>query len=82
MLGFQHESLSKSPLENAVALLTALTDVLSKGDELHLVSHSRGGLVGEILARSMRVGAAPFTAASEPAPEATGTVRSVRGAPP
>jgi alpha-beta hydrolase superfamily lysophospholipase len=61
LLAFQHESLTKSPIENARELVTQLAKVLDRGAEIHLVSHSRGGLIGELLARGMRVGAAPFT---------------------
>lgn len=44
---FEHRTLTQSPLENAIALLSALP---KRGAELHLVSHSRGGLVGDLLA--------------------------------
>lgn len=47
ILAFEHESLTKSPLKNACELINKLPDKV----KLHLVSHSRGGLVGEILAR-------------------------------
>ncbi len=47
VLAFQHESLTKSPLENTLDLLNALP----KNCELHLVSQSRGGLIGDILCR-------------------------------
>jgi CHAT domain-containing protein/pimeloyl-ACP methyl ester carboxylesterase len=47
ILAFQHESLTKSPLQNTLELIQALpTNCV-----LHLVSHSRGGLIGELLAR-------------------------------
>jgi hypothetical protein len=42
---WEHRSLTVSPIENALALLACLP----AGAELHLVSHSRGGLVGELL---------------------------------
>ena len=61
VLAFQHESLTKSPIENALALAASLAEVLDPNAELHLLSHSRGGLIGELLARSMRVGGSPFT---------------------
>lgn len=61
VLAFQHRTLSQSPIDNALALVTDLQALLGTGAEVHLVSHSRGGLVGELLARGMRVGAAPFT---------------------
>jgi CHAT domain-containing protein len=47
ILAFQHESLTKSPLENVLLLVKQLPANI----ELHLVSHSRGGLIGDILAR-------------------------------
>lgn len=62
VLGFQHETLTKSPIENALALVEHLTAHVAAGGEVHLVSHSRGGLVGELVARGMRAGARPFTA--------------------
>jgi hypothetical protein len=42
---FEHRSLTESPVTNALALVRRLP----KGAQLHLVSHSRGGLVGELL---------------------------------
>jgi pimeloyl-ACP methyl ester carboxylesterase len=47
VLAFQHETLTKSPLQNAVELIRQLP----ADTELHIVTHSRGGLVGELLAR-------------------------------
>ena len=47
----QHRSLSESPVENALTLVRNLP----KGAELHLLSYSRGGLIGELLARAGRV---------------------------
>ena len=41
---FEHRTLSKGPLENAVEILQNV----SEGANLHLVTHSRGGLVGEL----------------------------------
>lgn len=55
----EHRSLTESPIANALALVKALP---KEGVvRLHLVSHSRGGLVGELLARANRVGPEPFT---------------------
>jgi pimeloyl-ACP methyl ester carboxylesterase len=45
VLALEHKSLSVSPIQNAVAAVTALPE----GATLRLVSHSRGGLVGELL---------------------------------
>ena len=47
ILAFQHETLTKSPLQNALELIQQLPDKA----ELHVITHSRGGLVGEILCR-------------------------------
>lgn len=45
ILALEHKTLTLSPIENAIALADDLPD----GARLHLVSHSRGGLVGELL---------------------------------
>ena len=47
ILAFQHETLTKSPLQNAWELVKQLP----ANCELQLITHSRGGLVGEILGR-------------------------------
>ena len=47
VLAYQHRTLTESPLQNAVALAKVLPD----GSVLHMVSHSRGGLIGDILCR-------------------------------
>lgn len=47
ILALEHHSLTKSPIANARDLVAALP----VGAELHLVSHSRGGLVGELVGR-------------------------------
>ena len=60
ILALQHRTLTQSPIENACDLLTALAKVLPPRSELHLVSHSRGGLVGELVARGNRVGGGSF----------------------
>ncbi|WP_199261125.1 DUF7379 domain-containing protein, partial [Paracoccus binzhouensis] len=46
IIAFDHRSLTEDPAQNALDLLA----LLPRGIELHLVSHSRGGLVGELLA--------------------------------
>ncbi len=53
---FEHRSLTESPIANALALVKTLP----KGARLHLVSHSRGGMVGELLALAGRQGAEPI----------------------
>jgi tetratricopeptide (TPR) repeat protein len=62
MLALQHRTLTFSPIENARDLLKELVEFLPRGSELHLVSHSRGGLVGELIARGNRVGGGSFDA--------------------
>lgn len=47
VLAFQHETLTKSPLQNVLELLGNLPNNAT----LHLMSHSRGGLVGDVLSR-------------------------------
>lgn len=42
---FEHRTLSQSPIENAIALVEALPE----GAQVSLVTHSRGGLVGDLL---------------------------------
>jgi hypothetical protein len=56
----EHRTLSESPIRNACELL----ERLPADQQLHLVSHSRGGLVGELLCRGRVEGrAAPITTA-------------------
>lgn len=60
ILAFEHPTLTESPIANAIDLLEALS---TAGREIHLVTHSRGGLVGELLSRGMRAdGKDPFDA--------------------
>lgn len=47
---FEHRTLTESPISNAMHL----AEQLPQGAELHLVSHSRGGLVGELLCLGQR----------------------------
>ncbi len=44
--GFDHRTLTEAPLENALDFLAALPERAN----LHLVGHSRGGLVGDLIA--------------------------------
>ena len=48
---FQHRTLTHSPVKNAISLVKSLPE----GAKLHVVSHSRGGLIGELLCRGQRV---------------------------
>lgn len=45
IFGYEHRTLSESPIENALALLEALPH----GARVSLLTHSRGGLVGDLL---------------------------------
>jgi hypothetical protein len=45
IFGFEHRTLSESPIDNAIALVQQLP----AGATVSLVSHSRGGLVGDLL---------------------------------
>ena len=47
VLAFQHRTLTSSPLENVLELVKQLPSEI----ELDVVTHSRGGLVGDVLAR-------------------------------
>ncbi|WP_296699979.1 CHAT domain-containing protein [Algoriphagus sp.] len=47
ILAFQHRTLTTSPLENVLELISQLPN----GIELDLLSHSRGGLVADVFAR-------------------------------
>ncbi|RZU01009.1 CHAT domain-containing protein [Rivibacter subsaxonicus] len=49
ILAWEHRSLTRSPLDNVIELSAALADALPAGVALDVVSHSRGGLVGELL---------------------------------
>ncbi|WP_153796123.1 CHAT domain-containing protein [Foetidibacter luteolus] len=47
ILAFQHRSLTQSPLDNIAELAALLPGNIT----LHIISHSRGGLLGDILSR-------------------------------
>ncbi|WP_423064672.1 DUF7379 domain-containing protein [Chryseobacterium balustinum] len=47
VLAFQHRTLTQSPLRNAVDLAKKLPN----NGEFHIISHSRGGLIGDILCK-------------------------------
>jgi len=58
ILAFEHRTLTHSPIDNAIHLL----EQLPQNARLHLVTHSRGGLVGELLCRGqLGGGREPFT---------------------
>ena len=52
VLAFNHASLTQSPIKNALDLVQKLTPVLPEKAKLHLLTQSRGGLVGELLCRA------------------------------
>jgi tetratricopeptide (TPR) repeat protein len=57
IVAFDHPTLSVSPIDNAVDALKALP----AGTRLHVVTHSRGGMIGELLCWPQRAdGKAPF----------------------
>jgi len=47
IIGLQHETMTRSPIQNVINLFKELPAVCN----LHVISHSRGGLVGDVLAR-------------------------------
>lgn len=57
IFAFEHRTLTDSPIANALDLIKALPE----NARLHLVSHSRGGMVGELLTRANRTDRDPFT---------------------
>jgi len=58
VLALEHRSLTENPIQNVITLVESLPD----GITLHVMSHSRGGMVGELLCRgSASDGQPPFT---------------------
>lgn len=58
VLALEHRSLTENPIENVITLV----DSLPEGITLHVMSHSRGGMVGELLCRGSTLdGRAPFS---------------------
>jgi CHAT domain-containing protein/pimeloyl-ACP methyl ester carboxylesterase len=57
ILAFEHKTLSESPLKNITDLLNALPDTMM----VDVISHSRGGIVADLLARCSD-GGLPFNA--------------------
>lgn len=70
VLAWQHRSVTVGPVANTVALLQALPP----GIELHLVTLGAGGLVGELIARGMRVDGQPAFTADELSALASGAL--------
>ena len=52
IFGFEHRTFSESPIDNALALV----DALPGGARLCVVTHSRGGLVGDLLCLAVDAG--------------------------
>lgn len=52
---WEHHTLTESPIQNALDLVKELEKALPDGARLHLVSHSRGGLIGDLLCLGQRV---------------------------
>lgn len=69
VFGLDHATLTRSPIENALTLVKHTPP----GARLHLVTHSRGGLVAEVLAR------AGGLAALDPAADACFDVAALPG---
>lgn len=58
VLALEHRSLTENPIQNVITLVDSLPD----GITLHVMSHSRGGMVGELLCRgSASDGQPPFS---------------------
>jgi hypothetical protein len=72
IIGLQHETMTKSPIQNVINLFKELPAVCT----LHVISHSRGGLVGDVLARFCN-GNAGFTVAELAYFEKTGRTTDI-----
>lgn len=75
IFGLEHRTLSEDPAENALGLVK----LLPEGARLHLVSHSRGGLVGEIIARGAMSSEALQPFDTPPRHEQLATLRELSG---
>ena len=63
VIALDHRSMTESPIANALEAAQMLSELLPDDTELDLVSHSRGGLVGELLCRmNIADGSDPFEA--------------------
>lgn len=72
IIALQHETMTKSPIQNVINLFKELPAVCT----LHVISHSRGGLVGDVLARFCN-GNAGFTVAELAYLEKTGRANDI-----
>lgn len=63
VIALEHRSMTVSPIVNALEIAARLDALLVDGAEVDLVSHSRGGLVGELLCRmNIADGSDPYEA--------------------
>lgn len=60
--GFQHATVGRSPVQNALAFV----DQCEEGATVHLLTHSRGGLVAEVLVRAAAPGAGTAMPKADP----------------
>ena len=74
MFGFEHRTFSESPIDNALALARALP----AGARLSLVTHSRGGLVGDLLCLAGLTDAAIAAYRRDPPPNTSETPQQKR----
>lgn len=74
MFGFEHRTFSESPIDNALALARALP----AGARLSLVTHSRGGLVGDLLCLAGLTDAAIASYRRDRPPNTSETARQKR----
>jgi len=72
IIALQHETMTKSPIQNVINLFKELPAACT----LHVISHSRGGLVGDVLARFSN-GNAGFTTAEMAYFEKTGRTNDI-----
>ncbi|HKZ72858.1 MAG TPA: CHAT domain-containing protein [Steroidobacteraceae bacterium] len=63
ILGFEHQTMAVSPIRNAIDLAEALPQSAT----IHVISHSRGGLVGELLCRGGATRTADAEGSGQPA---------------
>ena len=63
VIALEHRTMTEGPIANAIEIANALDAHLADGVEVDLVSHSRGGLIGELLCRmNIADGSDPYEA--------------------
>jgi pimeloyl-ACP methyl ester carboxylesterase len=66
VFALDHRSITESPITNALALAKELRKRVRKGARIDVISHSRGGLVGELVCRmNIAGGGVPFEGIDE-----------------